>query len=83
MGYRTDLALNAGPGYGGTCWKSGSGGAANCAASAGAMATTLGGRGCVVQILWWGCFMCPFANAEFGLRYRVTPAAVRLGHPFS
>jgi hypothetical protein len=52
MGHGTALAPYAGPGYGGTCWKSGSGGATNCGAGAGALATTLGGHGQVVQFPW-------------------------------
>ncbi len=43
-----------------------------------------GARGCrfvVLQIPWWGRFMWPFTVAGLGLRYHVTPLAVRLGHP--
>jgi hypothetical protein len=40
-----------------------------------------GGRGVVLRIPWWGRFMWPFAVAGFGLRYRVTPLAVKFGHP--
>ncbi len=59
MGYGTALASYTGPGYGGTCWKRGSGGATNCGAGAGALAMTLGGHGQVVRIPLWGHFMCP------------------------
>ncbi len=81
MGYGTALTPYAGPGYGGTCWKSNSGGVTNCGAGAGALAMPLGGCGHMIRIPWWGHFMCPLANAVLGLRYRVTPAMVRLGHP--
>ncbi len=77
MGYGMAFGL----GYGGTCWKSGSGGATNCGASAGALTTTLGGLGHMVQIPWWGSFICLLADVGLGLRYCVTPAGVRLGHP--
>ncbi len=43
-----------------------------------------GACGCrcvVLWIPWWGRFMWPFAVAGLGLRYRVTPLSVRLGHP--
>ncbi len=36
---------------------------------------------CVLCMPWCGRFMCPFAVAGLGLRYFVTPFAVRLGHP--
>jgi hypothetical protein len=43
----------------------------------------MGRRGCgvVLQIPWWGRFMWPFAVAGLGLRYLVTPLAVKFGHP--
>ncbi len=40
-----------------------------------------GGRGVVLRIPWWGRFMWPFAVAGLGLRYLVTPLAVKFGHP--
>jgi hypothetical protein len=40
-----------------------------------------GGHGVVLQIPWWGRFMWPFAVARLGLRYLVTPLAVKFGHP--
>ncbi len=40
-----------------------------------------GGLGVVLRIPWWGCFMWPFAVAGLGLRYLVTPLAVKFGHP--
>ena len=38
-------------------------------------------HGVVLQIPWWGLFICPFAVAGLGLRYLVSPLAVRFGHP--
>ncbi len=36
----------------------------------------------VLRIPILGCFMWPLAIAGLGLRYSVTPSAVRFGHPF-
>ncbi len=48
LGYGMALAPYTGPGYGGTCLKSSSGGATNCGAGAGGLAARLGGSGHVV-----------------------------------
>ncbi len=47
----------------------------------GAVTSSRASLRCVLQIPICGYFMCPLAFAGLGLRYCVTPVAVKLGHP--
>ena len=82
------VAWYAGPGYGGTSLNSGRVGGFACAMGCcgievltGCHITVGSGFVLVLQILFFGRFMWPFAVAGLGFRYFVTNSLLRSGHP--